>query len=137
MYNYCELVTFCFKRWFEVETVQQKLKLGNSDTGSSGKSTFDYFVPDGCLCLLGIFLQYHNYKYMLNMNRMSPAAICFASVLPGNFEGKILKIGIKWDSNSIEIPADFYFDNLALLKKGAFLVFLPHLIYRQIDISCF
>jgi len=117
--------------------VQQKLKLGNSDTGSSGKSTFDYFVPDGCLCLLGIFLQYHNYKYMLNMNRMSPAAICFASVLPGNFEGKILKIGIKWDSNSIEIPADFYFDNLALLKKGAFLVFLPHLIYRQIDISCF
>jgi len=65
---------------------------------------------------------------------MSPAAICFTSVLPGDFDGGILKIGIIWESNSIGRPADFYFDNLALLKKGALLVFIPHLIPRQIDI---
>jgi len=89
--SYCtitaSLLLFGLKDGLRSNAVQQTLKLDKSDTGSSGQITFDYVVPDGCLCVLGIFLKYHNYKYMLNTNRISPAAICFAAVLPGDFDG--------------------------------------------------
>ena len=90
--SYCtitaSLLLFGLKHSLRSKAVQQTLKLSKSDTESSAKINFDYLVPDGCFCLLGIFLNYHNYKYMLNTNRMSPAAICFAAVLPGDFGGE-------------------------------------------------
>ena len=55
--SYCtitaSLLLFALKDGLRSKAVQQKLKLGKSDTGSSGRITFDCFVPDGCLCLLG------------------------------------------------------------------------------------
>ena len=91
--TYCNLtlslLLFRLKDGLRSKTsVKETIRVDRMNQEPLGNIAFEYTVPNGCLCVLGIFLKYHNYKYMLNTNSMSPAAICFSSVLPGDFDGE-------------------------------------------------
>lgn len=65
---------------FEVDNQQQLIE----------KQSFEFKVPNGCLCIVGITLHYHKNnlygKNLINNKTLNPAAICAAIVTPGDFE---------------------------------------------------
>jgi len=44
---------------------------------------FDFKVPDGCLCVVSIFLKFYNFKNLQNTKTFSPAFICDAIITDG------------------------------------------------------
>lgn len=69
------------ERFPEMQSV--RLEKGTDDVLNGRSFTFN--VPDGCLCIVGVFLQYFDSFRMLNNEKMSPAAICDAIVLKGTY----------------------------------------------------
>jgi hypothetical protein len=61
----------------------------NKEQQISQAQDFSIPVPDGCLVLLGIFQYYYtstgNNGRMLNHKKLSPAAICAATITPGEY----------------------------------------------------
>lgn len=51
---------------------------------------FEFNVPDGCLCVVSVFLQYYdvvrNLAKVINSKTFSPAGICFALISPDIYE---------------------------------------------------
>ena len=74
------------------EPLNQTVILAKKEQEQLGGQEFTFTVPDGCLCLLSIFLQYYDYDHLLNNPLMSPGAICFAQLVPGDFEGEDLNV---------------------------------------------
>ncbi|RZM24011.1 MAG: hypothetical protein EOO88_24295 [Pedobacter sp.] len=65
--------------------------------GVVAEQSFVFEVAEGCLCIAGIgleyFYKYNEVKTSLNSKELSPAALLFANVTPGNF---VLPAGYKW-----------------------------------------
>ena len=53
------------------------------------KQKFSFQLPDGCLCITGIAIQYffkkHNFTVLYNHKDFNPAQICNAVITAGNF----------------------------------------------------
>jgi len=74
------------------EPLKQTIVVAKNDQDLLDGKEFIFVVPDGCLCLLSIFLKYYDYNQLLNHPMLSPAAICFAELVPGDFEGEDLNV---------------------------------------------
>lgn len=46
---------------------------------------FDFVVPDGCLCVMSVFLKFHSYNQLKNNKTFSPAFICGATITKGTY----------------------------------------------------
>jgi len=54
-----------------------------------GEQKFEFEIPDGCFCVVTLFLKYSTTvkgkTVLINSKTFSPAAICLAVITPGNF----------------------------------------------------
>jgi len=74
--------------------------------------TFEFEVPDGCLCIVGITLQYYltdRYgKNRVNSKALNPSGICGAIITPGDFkeeQGELWTTsGLSTDKKSLNAP---------------------------------
>jgi len=82
---------------------QQTLTIGLNDAILNGK-TFLFDVPDGCLCIAGIFLKYYTNRLMINNKLFSPAAICDALITPGVF---VEDDNLKWVELGLRFKQDY------------------------------
>lgn len=65
---------------------QQQLRVMKDHNKATGQSMI-FDVPDGCCCIVGIFLQYFNDHFCLNSIKLNPGAICYATITPGVYAG--------------------------------------------------
>lgn len=66
---------------------RQRLKI-KKDEMLTERMDFSFKVPQGCLCIVSLFLNYYNDRLPLNNKLFSPGIICGALVSPGIFLGE-------------------------------------------------
>ena len=71
-------------------------KYTNNDL--SGKE-FLFAVPNGCLCIVSMFLHYSGEFGVLNSKQINPGAICYAGETPGIFEKNTSFVWSKMDKS--------------------------------------
>jgi len=88
---YCEIVAsvalFRLEEGMRVQVPeQQHFRVMKDDNKATGQSiSFD--VPDGCCCIVGIFLQYFSNHFPLNSVKLNPGAICYTTITPDVYPG--------------------------------------------------
>jgi hypothetical protein len=89
----CELIVSVafieLKEGRKVQVPDRKSLIINKKKQILSPPEFVFEVPDGCLCVVSMFLLYfnirNNYRVVINNKKFSPAAICGAVITPGAF----------------------------------------------------
>ena len=63
----------------------QEQRFDKETTADLRGKRFDFVVPDGCLCVMSMFLKFHSYKELKNNKTFSPAIICGAIITAGTY----------------------------------------------------
>ncbi|MBB6500703.1 hypothetical protein [Pedobacter cryoconitis] len=80
------LALFRLKEGKHISTSQSQRIVFDREKPELGGQTFTFEVPDGCLCVVSMFLDYRTYSVPLNHKKFSPAAVLDAFVTPGVYK---------------------------------------------------
>lgn len=81
------LALFLLKEGKHIRTGESKRIVFDREKPELGGQTFTFEVPDGCLCVVSMFLDYRAYSVPLNHKKFSPASVLDAFVTPGVYKG--------------------------------------------------
>jgi len=87
---YCEIVGVValirLKDGLRVQVPEQQVIRLSKDNTLSRSVMLEFVVPDGCFCILSIFLQYYGRNSFLNNSKLNPGAICYAAISVGDYQ---------------------------------------------------
>lgn len=106
----CEIIAsvalFQLEAGLQVTDAENQSLAVKRDLNDISSHTFAFQVPEGCFCVVSIFLSYYSmkrkYTTLLNTKKFNPSAICAAFIMPGKYannDGRIWEDmnGLKFD----------------------------------------
>ena len=81
------LALFRLKEGKHISTSQSQRMVFDREKPELNGQTFTFEVPDGCLCLVSLFLDYYAYSVPLNHKKFNPGGILDAFLTPGIYQG--------------------------------------------------
>lgn len=83
------ITLFRLKDGMKMQTTESQSVVVERSTLISKKHNFEFIIPDGCLCVVGLFLKFFvsgtSFPMLINTKKFSPGGICKAFSTPGIF----------------------------------------------------